>query len=676
MRHREKPAAASATVPPVMDINKWLADTAEAVGPTKRTHRPGSPGRATHPRTAPVIDSQSSGERRAKNHQDGSRDSSIIAPEHVPTEVAARRMVRYAHQASVEDLPSERAAAAHTSQYENDNSENGANPYQRKKRHKTKADRYALKLQERENCAEDQHDEKQKRRGARKNKETKRSRKDKSAPVMVRNFHAANVPRERLTLQPQANVGIFKRGKASSPFRGRGLPDLAFSEMNFLSKRKYAAEEVAETEETSKRRRRGGKRATEEEISSYFAPKKPLLAEKLPKGATHRESMSRDAIEQFGGVQRRSSTVPSIRPTTEKPVPGELEDRKSGSRSISNTYFTWSDSLRHSDRAAIARPVSTTDLEAYRVTSIFTPSTGKKMRASSHDLNPPNLMEHRQFMRSQTTRDHKRDFARSNSNNLNGDATTSPSLPHLNQIKGTNLERVASRAVDFPCTGQGSPRSIDSLSLPMKNISPPRAAHLQKSIILKDSIIVQAEESTPVLQSQKQVSASIANLLDDCDNAYRTIQKVHVPRVQPAQHDHRPKSESANEQSSHEHHSLRENNGEVDDADMLFNEQDDLLSTSKGPQSQVLRMLEEQCSTYESEDGEETLDYLHPPAMRYDDQVQLAQPIMPTRCPTSDPEDGDEEDEEEEQALQQVGVLEEVEDDDGLAGFWKPNMLY
>lgn len=208
MRHREQPASVNATLQPAMDINKWLADTAVAAGPAKRPDQPGYPGGREHGKTAPVVDSQSR-KRRTKKHQDVSKDSSIIAPEDLPTEVPARRIVRHAHQDSVEDAPSEHAG--HSSQHE-DEDEDGANPYQRRKRHKTKADRYDLKPRERETGAEHQHGEKRKRNSVKKDKETKHSKKDKSAPVVVRNFHAANVPRERLTVSTPSYYNLISIG--------------------------------------------------------------------------------------------------------------------------------------------------------------------------------------------------------------------------------------------------------------------------------------------------------------------------------------------------------------------------------------------------------------------------------------------------------------------------------
>ncbi|KAI9669360.1 MAG: hypothetical protein M1831_000396 [Alyxoria varia] len=51
-----------------------------------------------------------------------------------------------------------------------------------------------------------------------------------------RTFHAENVTQQRLTLNPSRETGIFRNGRASSPTKRRGLPDLTFSEMKFLQR--------------------------------------------------------------------------------------------------------------------------------------------------------------------------------------------------------------------------------------------------------------------------------------------------------------------------------------------------------------------------------------------------------------------------------------------------------
>lgn len=178
-----------------MDINKWLAETAEAVEPARKPDHPGSLAIARHPKKAPVLDLPFS-KRRAKRRKVVSKDSSILAPEDIPTEAPARYIAPHAHQYSDCSVLSE--DAGHTSMRE-DGPHNAANPYQRRKRHKTKADRYDPKPRSPSMRQEDGG--KQKRKSTERDKEARRPKKGKAAPSVIRNFHAANVPRERLTVR-------------------------------------------------------------------------------------------------------------------------------------------------------------------------------------------------------------------------------------------------------------------------------------------------------------------------------------------------------------------------------------------------------------------------------------------------------------------------------------------
>ncbi|KAF2146854.1 uncharacterized protein K452DRAFT_355288, partial [Aplosporella prunicola CBS 121167] len=97
--------------------------------------------------------------------------------------------------------------------------------YARRPRHKTRPDTYEPR----------KDDAEQRRKKHHKPKERRSKRRDKP-DGLVHTFHAKHVARDRLTLKPKENLGLFKKGRASSPVRGRGLPDLVFSEMRFLQK--------------------------------------------------------------------------------------------------------------------------------------------------------------------------------------------------------------------------------------------------------------------------------------------------------------------------------------------------------------------------------------------------------------------------------------------------------
>ncbi|KAI5847179.1 hypothetical protein DFP73DRAFT_622650 [Morchella snyderi] len=79
-----------------------------------------------------------------------------------------------------------------------------------------------------------------KRAPANKKKESKHTHlKDKKqGDIITDEFSADNFTKDRLTLRPTHNLGIYKKGRTSTPAK-KGLPDLAFSEMKFLDGRSF-----------------------------------------------------------------------------------------------------------------------------------------------------------------------------------------------------------------------------------------------------------------------------------------------------------------------------------------------------------------------------------------------------------------------------------------------------
>ncbi|KAL7269293.1 hypothetical protein RUND412_008050 [Rhizina undulata] len=101
--------------------------------------------------------------------------------------------------------------------------------------------RYKMRDSENQNIIPEKNEKDSVRNGKRKMK----NRREKSHPKskkpsesLIENFSAENVVKERITLRPSHRLGLFKKGRASSPFKKRGLPDLAFSEMDFLYRQK------------------------------------------------------------------------------------------------------------------------------------------------------------------------------------------------------------------------------------------------------------------------------------------------------------------------------------------------------------------------------------------------------------------------------------------------------
>lgn len=98
-----------------------------------------------------------------------------------------------------------------------------AQKYSRQPRHKTKASKYDYKAEEAKRNRTSTHRGKKRKRG--------NGFFDPSEC-----FEALNVNTERVSLKPNTNLGIFSKSKMSVPLTGRDLPDLTFTNMEFLAK--------------------------------------------------------------------------------------------------------------------------------------------------------------------------------------------------------------------------------------------------------------------------------------------------------------------------------------------------------------------------------------------------------------------------------------------------------
>lgn len=136
--------------------------------------------------------------------------------------------------------------------------------YSRKPRHRTRPDKYEYKGEE----------EELKRKSKRvKGKAQHRSSRMKSGVILNDEYQAPNVEPERLTLT-NIGVGMFARGKSSAPMARRDLPDLTFSEMAFLHKRRElddarfrALQDLSKPKKTVK--------GSAQDVSHYFADPEP-----------------------------------------------------------------------------------------------------------------------------------------------------------------------------------------------------------------------------------------------------------------------------------------------------------------------------------------------------------------------------------------------------------------
>ncbi|KAL8698482.1 MAG: hypothetical protein Q9201_006548 [Fulgogasparrea decipioides] len=256
-------------------------------------------------------------------------------------------------------------------------------PYERRKRRKTREDRYELKQGEWD---------KSQRSGekARGKPRKKKKRLQKSGSALMQDFTAGNVKPERLTLKAAAPLGLFGKGRASSPIKRKGLPDLTFSEINFLSHRKEDREGKLDTVEKNTRRKKDKAADTEAEISRFFASSKDQ-EQNTGDAAKRRGSDSgkKRQVERMD-EQQRSSLPPVDLP--ERPFlgfgtcgPGHNSPMAPASASVSHgdghvslrrrsppsrstSYYTWSrSSLSQNRRFRELKRSSGHSCEAYRV---------------------------------------------------------------------------------------------------------------------------------------------------------------------------------------------------------------------------------------------------------------------------------------------------------------------
>ncbi|THV87529.1 hypothetical protein D6D29_00703 [Aureobasidium pullulans] len=217
--------------------------------------------------------------------------------------------------------------------------------YQRKPRHHTKADKYHPKRKRRSHSKE-----KAKKQSKKKEKNAKRPhrRKHNSEVItgVVQSFHAKNVPKNRLTLKPSSKVGLYTKGRSSGPTRGKGLPDLVFSEMRFLQNPEPIGKEKPERKSKKKHKKRH--ELSEKEISRYFDSSKtqPEYNDRSRERHTTPLDATAPAAE---AVKLTHTTSPVVLNLSDKPF---LGFGSRGTHPPTTSYYSWSDSGRASSSLA------------------------------------------------------------------------------------------------------------------------------------------------------------------------------------------------------------------------------------------------------------------------------------------------------------------------------------
>ena len=203
--------------------------------------------------------------------------------------------------------------------------------YEKRPRHKTRVDKYELKVDKKaaEKTSHDRPREKSKRR-----------RRKKTALSLNHDFRAPNIPQERLTLQPHIGPGIFHKGKASAPVERRGLPDLTFSEMNFLTKRRDVGDARHQRTQDVQPPKQKSNKDSAQEISNFFS--RPEEYNKALQNPTLKVSGQREGLV-------KQSTSPN------KSSPARHGVRKPLSMTSGNQARTGAFSTNSLDRAPLSK---------------------------------------------------------------------------------------------------------------------------------------------------------------------------------------------------------------------------------------------------------------------------------------------------------------------------------
>ncbi|KAH0372890.1 hypothetical protein KCU65_g847, partial [Aureobasidium melanogenum] len=298
-----------------MNINQWIESLEQAVPPNE------SPLPTDQPH-APL--------KRGR----GSRTSSLLEPftNQKKRSTKDKQPVVYVDSSSSDtsDATSISTSSRPTSQPSSSSSKR----YRKRPRYHTKADKYHSKSESKPQ----QRREKKKKKKKEKGKEHSRRNKRKNEAVtgVVQTFKAKNVPKDRLTLDPGTKFGLYTKGRSSGPTRGKGLPDLVFSEMRFLQKPESSTKEEPDLKPKKNSQKKKGRQSTEREISRYFDVGTTRSGDENTGQRRHTPPL--DTLRVARDVQTASPVVSDL---LEKPF---LGFGSRGSHPPTTTYYSWSES--------------------------------------------------------------------------------------------------------------------------------------------------------------------------------------------------------------------------------------------------------------------------------------------------------------------------------------------
>ncbi|KAI5366305.1 hypothetical protein Slin15195_G078260 [Septoria linicola] len=329
-----------------MDIGEWLQNTADREPPEEQDHpslpdlpqlhsrarRPASPDDQQKKKRA-CGDRHSKGAQRG-HHLRGERNQR-------PAHFSSSDRIRHAAKEAVD-------SSSDSSSQQSDSSVSGqarepVKAFERRARRKTRPDRYQAKTKK------VREDRARKPRAKSKQRKNHRNADGARTTGLVQSFQLKNGPKNnRLTLRPEASIGIFNHGRASAPIAasGPGLPDLVFNEMKFLSKSKGARDHPG-ANEAPKQSKKSRKELREEEISAYF---RNVTTERRAEQSRRHDHLPGADVQVRPAVETCQSTEHSAQLRNPVELPGK-PFLGFGSRGVAHadtvgrSSYTWSESM-------------------------------------------------------------------------------------------------------------------------------------------------------------------------------------------------------------------------------------------------------------------------------------------------------------------------------------------
>ncbi|KAH6638376.1 hypothetical protein C7974DRAFT_159766 [Boeremia exigua] len=329
-----------------MDIRKWLAETESPV----RFKRPDVEHFLLPKQPDPVPHTR----RRQKC---SSSDSSLLEelpsqsrPKDISTLEKPRNDVRDAVEVAC-------SVAAHSAFSNSVGSSAARQRYARQPRRKIRPGKYDTQSKKLKEQKQTLHSDRA--IGSKKSKQKSKQRSDGKLHNGIGHESLARTnSKDRLTLKPPDKTGLFSNGKSSASVRGRGLPDLVFSEMKFLRNGHDEQDYAAQPSQTKKKRKMDHTRRKEEDVSAYFTSARPALADThggaVP-SSTHSLLMSSAAVRPSRPERARELGVSDVAVQTNESEGNALYPMtgRGGPSHESSSYFSWSDSVRAPSTAPV-----------------------------------------------------------------------------------------------------------------------------------------------------------------------------------------------------------------------------------------------------------------------------------------------------------------------------------